>query len=151
MKHCVDILSKLGVSYEDRIASAHRTPDRTAALVRDAEGRGFKVIIAAAGWAAALPGDVAAHTNVLPVFGVPIGGRGTIDNLAAILAMVDLPPGMPVGVLSLGKAGAINAALLAAAVIGISNLAVREALHIYRQEQTDLVPERPEYNPPAKS
>jgi 5-(carboxyamino)imidazole ribonucleotide mutase len=137
MRHAAEALEQLGVPYEARVVSAHRTPRAMADYAASAEERGLHVIIAGAGGAAHLPGMVAANT-VLPVFGVPVESR-TLRGVDSLLSIVQMPAGVPVGTLAIGKAGAINAALLAAAVIGIEHATVREALRRYRQEQTRRV------------
>ena len=141
MRHAVETLEKLGVSCESRIISAHRTPDRLGDYVGPARQRGMKVIIAGAGGAAALPGAIAALTP-LPVLGVPMHGWA-LQGLDAMLAMVQMPAGVPVGTLAIGKPGAINAALMAAAILALGDPAVAKALDAYRAEQTAKVPEIP--------
>jgi 5-(carboxyamino)imidazole ribonucleotide mutase len=142
MKHAAETLARLGISSESRIASAHRTPDRLAEYARSAKDRGLKVIIAGAGMAAALPGATAALTP-LPVIGVPMEGK-LMGGLDALLAMAQMPPGIPVGTVAVGRAGAVNAALFAAAILGIADPDVAAALDTYRAEQTEKVPEFPE-------
>jgi 5-(carboxyamino)imidazole ribonucleotide mutase len=137
VQHACDTLDELGIANEARVLSAHRSPDELAAYVEAAEGRGIQVLIAAAGMAAALPGAIAAKT-ALPVLGVPIEGA-LMGGLDAVLAMVQMPPGIPVGTLAVGKAGAKNAALLAAAILGLQDADVRERLHAYRRRQTEAV------------
>ena len=141
IRHAVDTLDRLGIACESRIISAHRTPARLADYVEPARERGLKVIIAAAGGAAALPGAIAALTP-LPVLGVPMHGWA-LQGLDALLAMVQMPAGIPVGTLAIGKPGAINAALMAAAVLALSDPDVAAALDAYRAEQTARVPEVP--------
>ena len=141
MRHAVDTLEKLGVSCESRIISAHRTPDRLNDYVGPARERGMKVIIAGAGGAAALPGAIAALTP-LPVLGVPMHGWA-LQGLDAMLAMVQMPAGIPVGTLAIGKPGAINAALMAAAILALGDPAAAKALDAFRAEQTAKVPEAP--------
>ncbi|HEC91361.1 MAG TPA: 5-(carboxyamino)imidazole ribonucleotide mutase, partial [Alphaproteobacteria bacterium] len=133
---------KLGIPYEARIASAHRTPKRLEQYASTAKDRGIQVIIAAAGMAAALPGAAAAMTT-LPVLGVPMEGR-LLGGLDALLSMVQMPPGIPVGTLGVGNSGARNAALLAAAIIALNDKKVAAALEAFRAEQTAAVPEEPE-------
>jgi 5-(carboxyamino)imidazole ribonucleotide mutase len=141
MRHTAETLEKLGIACERRVASAHRTPDRVIAYARGARERGLKVIIAAAGLAAGLPGMVAALTP-LPVLGVPLpGGLMGFDSL---LSMVQMPGGIPVGTLAIGRPGAINAALLAAAIVALADPNVAAALDAYRKAQTDAVVEDPE-------
>jgi 5-(carboxyamino)imidazole ribonucleotide mutase len=141
MKRAADVLDRLGVSHEARVVSAHRTPDRHREFVTRAEERGFEVIICGAGAAAHLAGVTAALT-VLPVLGVPLEGSA-LQGLDALLATVQMPGGVPVGTLAIGKAGATNAGLLAAAILARKDPALREALLDYRREQTASVPQRP--------
>ncbi len=141
MRHTAETLKKLKIPCEVGIHSAHRTPDRLADFARGAKDRGLKVIIAGAGMAAALPGVVAAMTP-LPVFGVPMEGRVS-GGLDAILAMVQMPGGIPVGTLALGRAGAVNAALLAAAVLALGDNKIEKALDRFRADQTKAVPVSP--------
>lgn len=140
MRHAAETLQKLGIACEAKVTSAHRTPDRTIAYAKTARERGLKVIIAGAGLAAGLPGMVAAMTP-LPVLGVPL--NGALDGLDSILSMVQMPGGIPVGTLALGRHGAINAAMLAAAILALSDAKVAAALDAYRAAQTDAVPEEP--------
>jgi 5-(carboxyamino)imidazole ribonucleotide mutase len=135
MRATVDTLNELGISSEAHAASAHRTPDLVTRLVRQAEEGGVKVIIAAAGGAAHLAGVVAAQTW-LPVLGVPMKAW-SLDGLDSLLSMVQMPAGIPVGTLAIGKAGAKNAALLAAAIIAHGDAKVREALIAFRKKQTE--------------
>ena len=144
MKHAADTLKALGIRHETRIVSAHRTPERLAAYAHKAKERGLKVIIAGAGGAAHLPGMTAAMTQ-LPVFGVPIESEA-LNGLDSLLSIVQMPPGVPVGTLAIGRAGAINAALLAAAVLSLADEALAMRLEAWRAEQTDAVPERPTDN-----
>jgi 5-(carboxyamino)imidazole ribonucleotide mutase len=137
MQHAADLLGDLGIPYEARIVSAHRTPDLLFSYAESAEGRGLQVIIAGAGGAAHLPGMVAAKT-LLPVLGVPMQSAA-LNGLDSLLSIVQMPAGIPVGTLAIGKAGAINAALLAAAILAPRFPAVREALHRHRQAQTERV------------
>jgi 5-(carboxyamino)imidazole ribonucleotide mutase len=141
MKFAAEQLEALGISCESKIMSAHRTPERLEAYARDARRSGLKVIIAGAGMAAALPGSTAALTP-LPVLGVPMEGK-MMGGLDAMLAMTQMPGGIPVGTLGLGKAGAINAALLAAAIVALSDEEAAKALDKFRMEQTAAVPEVP--------
>ena len=141
MKFAAEQLEALGISCESKIMSAHRTPERLEAYARDARRSGLKVIIAGAGMAAALPGSTAALTP-LPVLGVPMEGK-MMGGLDAMLAMTQMPGGIPVGTLGLGKAGAINAALLAAAIVALSDEEAAKALDKFRKEQTAAVPEVP--------
>jgi 5-(carboxyamino)imidazole ribonucleotide mutase len=141
MKGAADTLDQLGVGWEARITSAHRTPDRHRAFVASAEGRGFEVIIAGAGAAAHLAGVTAALT-LLPVLGVPIDSS-PLGGLDALLATVQMPGGIPVGTLAIGRAGAKNAGLLAAAILARKDPTVRAALAAFREQQSASVPERP--------
>ncbi|MCH9019008.1 MAG: 5-(carboxyamino)imidazole ribonucleotide mutase [Proteobacteria bacterium] len=141
MRHAADTLDNLGVRHEVRIISAHRTPARMIAYVEPARERGLKVIIAAAGGAAALPGAIAALTP-LPVLGVPMHGWA-VQGMDALLSMAQMPAGIPVGTLAIGKPGAINAALLAAAILALDDADVAAALDRFRAEQADAVPETP--------
>ena len=146
MCHAVEILGKLGVSYEQKIVSAHRTPDRLYEYARAAESRGLKVIIAGAGGSAHLPGMVASLTT-LPVFGVPIESQ-SLKGLDSLMSIVQMPGGIPVGTMAIGKAGAINAALLAGAVISLFDEEVAKCLRKFRTDQTKTVPETPTDNLP---
>jgi 5-(carboxyamino)imidazole ribonucleotide mutase len=137
MRHCAETLTKFGVSHESRVLSAHRTPGPLADFVREADGRGIEVLIAAAGGAAHLAGSVAAHTT-LPVLGVPIDSSA-LKGLDALLATVQMPAGIPVGTLAIGKAGAINAALLAVSILAGSRPDLKEKLRAFRQEQAAKV------------
>lgn len=141
MKHAADTLKGLGIPHEAKVVSAHRTPERLYAYAKGAKERGLRVIIAGAGGAAHLPGMTAAITP-LPVFGVPIESEA-LKGLDSLLSIVQMPPGVPVGTLAIGKAGAINAALLAAAVLALSDEALAMRLEAWRAEQTDAVPESP--------
>jgi 5-(carboxyamino)imidazole ribonucleotide mutase len=137
MQHAVALLEKLGVASEHRIVSAHRTPDLMAKFARAAAKRGIQVIIAGAGGAAHLPGMVAAQTW-LPVFGVPVESRA-LKGLDSLLSIAQMPAGVAVGTLAIGTAGAKNAALLAASVIGLHNMKVRRAVEEFRNRQTRTV------------
>jgi 5-(carboxyamino)imidazole ribonucleotide mutase len=141
MKHCADTLDALGVGYEARIVSAHRTPERLYAFAKGAKGAGFRVIIAGAGGAAHLPGMTAALTP-LPVFGVPVESKA-LSGLDSLYAIVQMPPGVPVGTLAIGRAGAINAALLAASVLALGDDALAGRLDAWRKRQTDAVADTP--------
>ena len=141
MGHAADTLATLGVAHETRIVSAHRTPDRLYAYARDAAGRGLKIIIAGAGGAAHLPGMAAAMTS-LPVLGVPVESR-TLNGVDSLLSIVQMPAGVPVGTFAIGKAGAINAALQAAAILALNDAALATRLAAWRQAQTDAVAEAP--------
>lgn len=134
MRAAVETLARLGIPHEERVVSAHRTPDLMASYAKEARGRGLQVIIAGAGGAAHLPGMVAAHTD-LPVLGVPVPSRA-LNGLDSLLSIVQMPAGIPVGTLAIGPAGATNAALLAAAILSLENETVRTALTAYRAAQT---------------
>ena len=141
MRRAAEVLEALGIAHEVRIVSAHRTPDRLYAYAKEAKGRGLKVIIAGAGGAAHLPGMTAALTP-LPVFGVPIESRA-LKGQDSLLSIAQMPGGIPVGTLAIGEAGATNAALLAAAVLAISDEALAERLDAWRARQTDAVGDAP--------
>lgn len=142
MRHAAETLDALGVGHEKRIVSAHRTPKRMAEYAENAKGRGLRVIIAGAGGAAHLPGMVAAMTT-LPVFGVPVESKA-LKGMDSLLSIAQMPGGVPVGTLAIGKAGAINAALLAAAVVALGDAAVDTALTEWRAAQTAAVPDEPQ-------
>lgn len=137
MRHASDMLAQFGVPHETKIVSAHRTPHLMAEYASAAEQRGIEVIIAAAGGAAHLPGMVAAHT-ILPVLGVPIESHA-LKGIDSLLSIVQMPGGVPVGTLAIGKAGAINAALLAIAILATHRPDLREKLRAFRAEQTEKV------------
>ena len=141
MRHAAETLEQLGLAYEARVLSAHRTPDALADWAATAAERGLEVIIAGAGGAAALPGAVAAKT-ALPVLGVPIESK--VNGLDSLLSMAQMPAGIPVGTLAIGRAGAVNAALLAAAIVARKDAAVGEALERYRAAQTEAVLANPD-------
>jgi len=141
MRHAAETLDALGIAHEARIISAHRTPDRLTEFAAQARARGVEVIIAAAGGAAALPGAIAALTP-LPVLGVPMHGWA-VQGMDALLSMVQMPSGIPVGTLAIGKPGAINAALLAAAILALGDETVAAALDARRAAQSAAVPEAP--------
>jgi 5-(carboxyamino)imidazole ribonucleotide mutase len=141
MKHAADTLDQLGIAHDDRIVSAHRTPQRLYDFATTARTQGFKVIIAGAGGAAHLPGMAAAMTS-LPVFGVPVESKA-LSGEDSLLSIVQMPAGIPVGTLAIGKAGAVNAALLAASVLSLSDLALAQRLDQWRAAQTAKVAERP--------
>ena len=141
MQHCTTTLTQLGISYLAEIVSAHRTPDRLADYSRTARQRGLKIIIAGAGGAAHLPGMCAAWTS-LPVFGVPIESA-VLKGQDSLLSIVQMPAGIPVGTLAIGKAGAINAALLAAAVLALQNNNIAVLLDAFRAQQTRQVLDHP--------
>ena len=147
MRHAAEILDLLGVAYDARIVSAHRTPDRLVTFAKGARAEGFKVVIAGAGGAAHLPGMTAAMTP-LPVFGVPVESK-TLSGRDSLLSIVQMPPGVPVGTLAIGKAGATNAALLAVAVLALNDPALAERLDAFRERQTASVAERPVDTDPA--
>src|SRR6516165_8086534 len=141
MRHAAETLDALGVGYEARIVSAHRTPDRLYTFAKGAAGAGFRVILAGAGGAAHLPGMTAALTP-LPVLGVPVESKA-LSGLDSLLSIVQMPPGVPVGTLAIGRAGAINAALLAASVLALGDAGIAERLDAWRRRQTEAVGERP--------
>jgi 5-(carboxyamino)imidazole ribonucleotide mutase len=141
MKHAADIMDALQVSYETKVTSAHRTPDRMQDYAKSAAGRGIKVIIAGAGGAAHLPGMVAANT-ALPVLGVPVESRA-LKGMDSLLSIAQMPGGIPVGALAIGEPGAKNAGLLAAAILALSDPALAQRLAAWRKAQTDAVPESP--------
>ncbi|MCC9002944.1 MAG: 5-(carboxyamino)imidazole ribonucleotide mutase [Candidatus Competibacter sp.] len=142
LEHAANTLEALGVPHEIQVVSAHRTPDLLFEYAATAESRGLEVIIAGAGGAAHLPGMVAAKT-VLPVLGVPIQSQA-LNGLDSLLSIVQMPGGIPVGTLAIGKAGAINAALLAAALLGNKYPAIREAVRDFRARQTEQVLSQPD-------
>ncbi len=142
MHHAADTLETLGVAHDVKIVSAHRTPERMRDYAQSARERGLQVIIAGAGGAAHLPGMTAAMTS-LPVFGVPIESKA-LSGMDSLLSIVQMPAGIPVGTLAIGRAGAVNAALLAAAVIALHNPAVAAALDAWRAAQTNAVADAPE-------
>ena len=142
MEHAASTLEALGVPYEVRVVSAHRTPDLLFDYAASAETRGLHVIIAGAGGAAHLPGMTASKT-VLPVLGVPVQSQA-LNGLYSLLSIVQMPGGIPVGALAIGKAGAINAALLAAAMLGNQYPAIREAVRVFRDRQTATVLSQPD-------
>ncbi|NKB19363.1 MAG: 5-(carboxyamino)imidazole ribonucleotide mutase [Alphaproteobacteria bacterium] len=141
MHHAADTLKKLGIAHEVAVHSAHRTPDRLVDWIKDVEGRGAKVFIAGAGMAAALPGCVAAMT-AKPVFGCPMETR-VMGGMDSLLSMVQMPGGIPVGVLAVGRAGAVNAALLSAAVLALGDEKIAKAVDKFRANQTKAVPLTP--------
>jgi len=142
LRHAAETLSALDIAHEVRIVSAHRTPERMRAYAGSARERGLKAIIAGAGGAAHLPGMVAAQTP-LPVFGVPVESQA-LKGLDSLLSIVQMPAGVPVGTLAIGKAGAVNAALLAAAVLALQDKSIAAALDNWRAQQTAAVAETPE-------
>jgi 5-(carboxyamino)imidazole ribonucleotide mutase len=141
MRHTAETLDSLGISHDDRIVSAHRTPDRLVSFAQGAREAGFKVIVAGAGGAAHLPG-MAASMTALPVFGVPVESKA-LSGQDSLLSIVQMPAGIPVGTLAIGRAGAINAALLAAAVLALNDSALAKRLDEFRQAQSDKVALRP--------
>jgi 5-(carboxyamino)imidazole ribonucleotide mutase len=142
MQHAASALDRLDIGYETRIVSAHRTPERLYEYARTARSRGLRVIIAGAGGAAHLPGMIAALT-ALPVLGVPIESRA-LKGMDSLLSIVQMPGGIPVASFAIGQAGAVNAALFAAAILGLSDAAVEAALDDWRQKQTEGVSDRPD-------
>ena len=142
MRHAAETLGALGVACEKRIVSAHRTPERLYAFAKGAKAAGFKVIIAGAGGAAHLPGMAAAMTE-LPVLGVPVESKA-LSGIDSLYSIVQMPAGVPVGTLAIGKAGAINAAVFAASILALNDKALAERLAAWRKQRTDAVAERPE-------
>jgi len=142
MRHAAEVLGTLGVSHETRVVSAHRTPERLYDYARSASERGLKAIIAGAGGAAHLPG-MAASMTLLPVLGVPVESKA-LSGMDSLLSIVQMPVGIPVGTLAIGKAGAVNAGLLAAAMLAVHDDALAARLDAWRQAQTDGVAEMPE-------
>ena len=142
MRHAAETLVDLGIAHETRIVSAHRTPQRLYDYAEGARDRGLQVIVAGAGGAAHLPGMMAALTP-LPVFGVPVESKA-LSGLDSLLSIVQMPAGIPVGTLAIGRAGAINAALLAAAVLALTDSRVADALDVFRRTQSDGVGEQPD-------
>ncbi|PAU78630.1 5-(carboxyamino)imidazole ribonucleotide mutase [Halovibrio salipaludis] len=142
MEHAASVMDELGVAYERRVVSAHRTPDLLSDYAREARDRGLQVIIAGAGGAAHLPGMVAAHTT-LPVLGVPVESRA-LSGLDSLYSIVQMPGGVPVGTLAIGKAGARNAGLMAAQILSLSDAGVAQALKAFREKQTQAVLNSPD-------
>ena len=142
MRQAAETLERFGVAHERRVVSAHRTPDLMASYAKEAEDRGLEVIVAGAGGAAHLPGMIAAHTTV-PVLGVPVESRA-LKGVDSLLSIVQMPAGVPVGTLAIGKAGAANAGLLAAAILAVNNAELAERLEDFRRRQTDGIAEAPE-------
>lgn len=142
MRHAAEVLEALGVAFEARIVSAHRTPDRLVAFAKGAKAAGFKVIIAGAGGAAHLPG-MAASMTTLPVLGVPVESKA-LSGQDSLLSIVQMPGGIPVGTLAIGKAGAINAGLMASAILALNDPALAERLEAWRAQQTASVAEFPQ-------
>ena len=141
MRNAADVLDALAVPHDDRIISAHRTPDRMVSFCRGARDAGYKVLIAGAGGAAHLPGMCASLTP-LPVFGVPVQSKA-LSGQDSLLSIVQMPAGIPVGTLAIGRAGAVNAALLAASVLALSDEALADRLDAWRTSQTNAIAERP--------
>jgi 5-(carboxyamino)imidazole ribonucleotide mutase len=148
MQHAVLMLDQLRVAHEVEVVSAHRTPDKLFAYAESACARGIEVIVAGAGGAAHLPGMIAAKTT-LPVLGVPIESKA-LHGLDSLLSIVQMPTGIPVGTLAIGRSGAVNAALLATAILANKHKRLRVALERYRQEQTQAVLDRPDPREPGK-
>jgi len=142
MRHVVDTLEQLAIAHEVRVVSAHRTPDLLFSYASEAEGRGLEVIIAGAGGAAHLPGMTAAKTT-LPVLGVPVKSS-MLSGVDSLLSIVQMPAGVPVGTLAIGRSGAVNAGLLAAGILGNKYPAIREALRAWRERQTEAVLHQPD-------
>jgi 5-(carboxyamino)imidazole ribonucleotide mutase len=142
MRHAAELLNELGIGYETKLVSAHRTPDRLYAYAKGAAERGLKVIVAGAGGAAHLPGMAASMTR-LPVLGVPVESK-TLAGVDSLLSIVQMPAGVPVGTLAIGKAGAINAGLLAASILALGDEALAGRLDEWRRQQTDGIAETPE-------
>ena len=142
MRHAAETLETLAIPYEVEVVSAHRTPDKLFQYAEEAAAKGLEVIIAGAGGAAHLPGMTAAKT-LLPVLGVPVQSK-TLQGLDSLLSIVQMPAGIPVGTLAIGRAGAVNAALLAAAILGNKHSEIRQALEEYRRKQTEAVLEKPD-------
>lgn len=142
MRHAADTLTALGVAHHAKIVSAHRTPERLYQFAKGAKAAGYQVVIAGAGGAAHLPGMTASLTE-LPVFGVPVESK-TMSGLDSLYSIVQMPAGIPVGTLAIGRAGAVNAALLAASVLALQDKELATRLAAWRKRQTDAVAERPE-------
>jgi 5-(carboxyamino)imidazole ribonucleotide mutase len=142
MQHACDTLEELGVAFETRVVSAHRTPDHMAEYAKGAADRGLRVLIAGAGGAAHLPGMTAAHTT-LPVLGVPVESHA-LKGMDSLLSIAQMPAGVPVGTLAIGRAGAVNAALLAASIIALEDDGLRERVHAHRAAQTQGVLDHPD-------
>ena len=142
MRHAADTLAQLGIAHESKIVSAHRTPQRLYDYAHSAKDRGLKVVIAGAGGAAHLPGMTASMTS-LPVLGVPIESQA-LKGMDSLLSIVQMPAGIPVGTLAIGKAGAVNAALLAAAMLATNDAGLAQRLEAWREQQTGSVAEKPD-------
>lgn len=150
LRHASETLDQLGVAHETKVVSAHRTPDLLFEYAASAEVRGVRVIIAGAGGAAHLPGMLAAKTH-LPVLGVPVESQA-LHGVDSLLSIAQMPAGVPVGTLAIGRAGAVNAALLAASILALGDASIREALLHYRAQQTDSVLGQPDPHPkPSQS
>jgi len=147
LRHAAEVLGQLNVSFEARVVSAHRTPDRLAEYAKTARERGLRVIIAGAGGAAHLPGMCAAWTS-LPVLGVPVESQ-SLKGMDSLLSIVQMPAGVPVGTLAIGRAGAVNAALFAASILALQDSALAARLDAYRAAQTDAVPLTPDDSIPV--
>jgi len=147
LRHAAEVLGQLDVSFEARVVSAHRTPDRLAEYAKTARERGLRVIIAGAGGAAHLPGMCAAWTS-LPVLGVPVESQN-LKGMDSLLSIVQMPAGVPVGTLAIGRAGAVNAALFAASILALQDSALAARLDAYRAAQTDAVPLTPDDSIPV--
>lgn len=145
MQHAADVLTELGVPHEVQVVSAHRTPDLLFSYAEQAVARGIQVIIAGAGGAAHLPGMLAAKTR-LPVFGVPVQSKA-LNGMDSLLSIAQMPAGIPVGTLAIGRAGAVNAGLLAVAVLALQDAALADALDSWRARQTQSVLEQPDPRP----
>lgn len=142
MEHAATVMDELGVAYERQVVSAHRTPDLLSSYAREAHERGLKVIIAGAGGAAHLPGMVAANTT-LPVLGVPVESRA-LSGVDSLYSIVQMPGGVPVGTLAIGKAGARNAGLMAAQILSLCDASIAQALQTFRENQTQNVLDNPD-------
>ncbi|WP_299233714.1 5-(carboxyamino)imidazole ribonucleotide mutase [uncultured Halomonas sp.] len=149
MEHAVEMLERLGVAYETRVVSAHRTPDLLFDYAKSAAERGLEVIVAGAGGAAHLPGMVASQT-ALPVLGVPVESKA-LKGLDSLLSIVQMPGGIAVGTLAIGKAGATNAGLLAAQIVGLQDDRVRAAVEAFRADQTQTVLDNPDPRPDSRT
>lgn len=141
MQHSASMLEELGIAYDTKVISAHRTPDRLVEFAKSAQDQGYEIIIAGAGGAAHLPG-MAASMTTLPVFGVPVETK-TLQGLDSLLSIAQMPAGVPVGTLAIGKAGAINAALLSASILALQDAKIAKKLASWRAEQTSNVPYKP--------
>lgn len=145
MRHAADTMDELKLPYETEVVSAHRTPDKLFHYAEQAESRGIEVIIAGAGGAAHLPG-MAASKTILPVLGVPVQSKA-LNGMDSLLSIVQMPAGVPVGTLSIGRSGAVNAALLAASILGNKHTEIRDRLKEFRREQTEKVLSNPDPRP----